>query len=326
MIGPPAFWWEGAPTPLARLLSPLGAVWGAAAARRMAQRGASCGVPVVCVGNFVVGGAGKTPVAIAVGERLARAGVRPFFLSRGYGGRPGGAPLHVEPGRHGAAIVGDEPLLLARAAPTVVGADRRAGAAIAVAAGAGAIVMDDGLQNPRLAKRLSIAVVDGAVGVGNGLCPPAGPLRAPLAAQWPFVDALIVLGAGAPGEALMRAAQAQGKAAFRARLRPDAEVAARLRGCRVAAFAGIGRPAKFFDTLVELGADVVRRRAFPDHHRYRARDIRALVDIAAAAQALLVTTQKDAVRLPDGAAVLALPVRLDLEDTEAFDRLLARAA
>lgn len=332
----PAFWWKPAPDPLAHLLSPAAALYGAIAARRMDRPGEGVGAPVICVGNFVAGGAGKTPTAIAIARELLKAGATPFFLSRGYGAsRPTGAPLLVDLRRHGAAEAGDEPLLLARVAPTVVCADRVAGARFALAQGAGAIVMDDGLQNPSLRKDVRIAVVDGAVGVGNGLCMPAGPLRAPLDAQLAQVDAVVVIGEGGAGAGVAALAKARNIAVGRARLSPDAQAAASLRGQRVLAFAGIGRPEKFFDTLGETGAQVAARRAFPDHHAFTAQELSGLREEAARLGARLVTTEKDAARIGEarmGEAhmveagdITALPVSLVFED-EGFPGALALRA
>src|SRR6185295_300855 len=185
----PGFWWKKSGA-AAALLSPLAAIYGSVAARRLAQSGERTGVPVICIGNPTVGGAGKTPTAIAVARMLISAGERPAFLTRGFGGRLAG-PVIVEPS-HAAAEVGDEPLLLARVAPTVVSRDRVAGARHAIAAGATAIVMDDGFQNPALAKDLSILVIDGTRGIGNGHVIPAGPLRAPLAPQLGRAHAILV--------------------------------------------------------------------------------------------------------------------------------------
>jgi tetraacyldisaccharide 4'-kinase len=309
---PPAFWWREAPTLPARLLAPLGRLYGGHVARRMARAGAPGPVPVICVGNVGLGGAGKTPTALALADLLRTLGHRPAFLSRGYGGRLDGVP--VEPGRHGAAEVGDEPLLLARAAPTVVARDRPAGAALCAALGADVIVMDDGLQNPSLRKDLALAVFDAGVGIGNGLAFPAGPLRAPLDAHWPLIDAAVIVGEGAAGERIAAQAEARGLLAVRAALRPDPQDAAALAGQPVLAFAGIGRPDKFFDSLRAVGAQVRATRAFPDHHRYRPRDLSALEREASQAGLRLVTTEKDRVKLPPDAAVTTLPVRLVIAD------------
>ncbi|SFV12164.1 lipid-A-disaccharide kinase [Methylobacterium sp. 174MFSha1.1] len=321
MIRAPGFWWREDPTPAARLLAPLGAVYGALAARRMARDGAAPPCPVVCIGNFTLGGAGKTPTALAVAGLLGALGRRPVFLSRGYGGRLAG-PVRVDPVHHGAAEVGDEPLLLARAAPAIVARDRVAGARACRAAGADVIVMDDGLQNPSLAKTFVIAVVDGAVGLGNGRVFPAGPLRAPAAVQWPRVHAALVIGEGAPGARVLAEARARGLPALRGRLVPDPAVAASLRGRPVLAFAGIGRPDKFFASLREVGASLRETRSFPDHHAFTAAEAEALAAEAAAKDLLLVTTEKDRVRLPSALPVATLPVGLALEAPEALDALL----
>ncbi|MGY2052486.1 tetraacyldisaccharide 4'-kinase [Methylobacterium sp. JK268] len=305
----PGFWWRADPSWQARLLAPIGRLYGGQVARRMRRPGTRAPLPVLCVGNLTLGGAGKTPTALALAELLRAGGRRPAFLSRGYGGRLPG-PVQVEPGRHEAADVGDEPLLLAAAAPTVVSRDRVAGAALCAAAGADVIVMDDGLQNPSLRKDWSIAVFDAGVGVGNGLPFPAGPLRAPLDAQWPFVDAVLTIGDG-PEVPLLASLD---RPAFRGRLAPDPQAASALAGRPVLAFAGIGRPEKFFATLREVGADLRATRGFPDHHPYAAGDLAALLREAARDGLTLVTTEKDRVRLPPGAPVAVLPVRLVLAD------------
>jgi tetraacyldisaccharide 4'-kinase len=205
----PAFWSQP-PGFVARLLQPLGWLYGRITAARMARAGARVTVPVVCVGNLTAGGAGKTPTARWIAAWAAAEGRRPAILSRGYGGRLAD-PTIVDPAIHAAADCGDEPLLLARDTTVVVARDRAAGAALAVSRGSGLLIMDDGLQNPSLAKDLRLAVVDGGSGVGNGLCLPAGPLRAPLPAQWRHVDAVLLIGDGAPGEQLARQAEAAGK-------------------------------------------------------------------------------------------------------------------
>jgi tetraacyldisaccharide 4'-kinase len=318
----PAFWWPATPSLLPRLLRPASLVYGAVAARRLARPGARAGLPVICIGNFTAGGAGKTPTALAVADLLEAAGESPAFLSRGYGGRIAG-PVAVGEG-HTATDVGDEPLLLARRARAIVSRDRPAGTRLAAGIGATVVVMDDGLQNPSVRKDCAIAVVDGVTGIGNGLTLPAGPLRAPMAAQWAAVDAVLVIGTGAGGDAVAREARGRGKRVFGARLAPDPAAAEALRGRRVLAFAGIGRPQKFFDSLRECGAAVARSRAFPDHHPYTAADIASLKDEARREGLQAVTTEKDLVRIagtetaaswPD---LMALPVRLDLEDRAGF--------
>ena len=268
----PAFWWRGRPGPAALALAPLGALVGAVAARRMARAGMGVGVPVVCIGNFTVGGAGKTPTAIEVARVLTAAGHEPAFVSRGHGGAGSAAPLRVDPARHAFAEVGDEPLLLARVAPCFVARDRAAAARVAVTAGATIVVMDDGLQNPSLVQDLRVAVVDGAVGLGNGLCLPAGPLRMPMARQWGLVDLVLVAGPGAAGEAVAAEAARRRTPVLRTAVTPEPRALRALQGRRLVAFAGIGRPGKFFDTLAEAGLAVVERIPFPDHHAYTGRE------------------------------------------------------
>jgi tetraacyldisaccharide 4'-kinase len=238
--------------------------------------------------------------------------------------------VRVDSEVHGPADVGDEPLLLARRAPVIVARERAAGARACVEAGASVIIMDDGLQNPSLLKDFTLALVDGASGIGSGLCLPAGPLRAPLDAQWPLVDAVVLVGRGAPGEPLAQEAAARGKIALRARLEPEPAAAENLRGRRVFAFAGIGRPEKFFETLRECGAELVAARSFPDHHPYSAGEIRALLGDAEKTGALPVTTEKDLVRIAARDAglalkAMALPVRLGFADEKAIERLMSDA-
>ncbi|MCJ2091798.1 tetraacyldisaccharide 4'-kinase [Methylobacterium sp. J-072] len=320
---PPRFWAAGADHPVARALAPVGAAYGALTARRMDRPGARAGCPVLCLGNFTLGGAGKTPAAMAVAELLVELGRRPAFLSRGYGGRLAG-PVRVDPDSHAAADVGDEPLLLARHAPTIVSRDRPAGAALCRALGADVIVMDDGLQNPTLAKDLAWAVVDGGAGIGNGRPFPAGPLRALLDRQWPHVSGLILVGDGPPGASVAESAERRGLPVHRARLVPDGFD---LAGGRCLAFAGIGRPEKFFATLRGTGAAIVAARPFPDHHPYGAADLTALAAEADRLGAELVTTEKDAVRLPAAfaARVRVLRVRLVPDDPEALRRQIRQA-
>ncbi|MGD0723025.1 MAG: tetraacyldisaccharide 4'-kinase [Roseiarcus sp.] len=323
---PPGFWARRSPSLVARALAPLGALYGALAARRMAQPGLRVEAPVVCVGNFVAGGAGKTPAAIAVAQLLREMGERVAFLSRGYGGGRGAGALAVDPGRHRADDVGDEPLLLARAAPCFVARDRRLAARAAIAAGAGVLVLDDGLQSPSLAKDFSFAVVDGGAGFGNGLCLPAGPLRADPVRQLLHVSAVIFVD-GVSDASIKAYETVSGAPLFNARLEPDPAVAARLCNQNVLAFAGIGRPEKFFNTLRALGARVVVARAFADHQRYSGAELDALFAEAASLGLTPVTTQKDLVRLaPDRAEkVVALPVVLRFDDAPAVKALLGAA-
>lgn len=320
----PAFWQRVPPHPIARALTPLAALYGAVSGWRMGRVLERSALPVICIGNFTVGGTGKTPLALAIASLLAREGERPCFLTRGHGGNLRG-PVLIDPAIHDHREAGDEPLLLARAARVVVSGDRPAGANLAGQTGATAIVMDDGFQNPALDKDLSLLLVDGAVGLMNGLCLPAGPLRAPLARQWEHADALVVMGEGAPGEALAEDARTRGLPVFEAALVPDPQVLERLRGGRYLAFAGIGRPAKFFDTLTRAGLEVVESRAFPDHHLYREQEIAALRARAESAGLRLITTEKDAVRLGAADDIAVLPVTAQISNVPALASLLRRA-
>jgi len=322
----PRFWLKPRPTLLARLLGPAGLAYGAATARRMRGTGERIGAPTICVGNFVAGGAGKTPAALALARMLIGEGRRVAFLSRGYGGAERVEPLLVDASAHTAATVGDEPLLLAKLAPCWVGADRVRSGRKAVEAGANVLILDDGLQNPTLVKDLAFAVVDGETGFGNGLCVPAGPLRAPVSDQLPLVRALIVLGGDDAGASRI-AALAPMKPLIRANLEPDALAAAPLIGREVVAFAGIARPEKFYATLRRVGAQIVMTRDFPDHHPYTAREIEALTEEAAGRGALLATTEKDVARLSarQARAVVTLPVTLRFDDPRAVKRMLRQA-
>ncbi|MEE9209502.1 MAG: tetraacyldisaccharide 4'-kinase, partial [Kiloniellales bacterium] len=278
--------------------------------------------PVVCVGNLVAGGAGKTPVVLALVAALAARGAV-HCLSRGYGGSSPG-PRRVDAARDSAVEVGDEALLLARAAPSWVARDRTAGARAAAAAGARVLVMDDGFQNPALAKDLSLVVVDGAYGFGNRRGMPAGPLRESVARGLARADAVVLLGRD---ELNLGAALARRLPVLTAQLapRPGSES---LVGRKVLAFAGIGRPEKFFATLAGpeggLGAELVETRAFPDHHPYSAAELRSLRARARSLDAILVTTEKDAVRLTpeqrEGIETLAVAVAWD--DPAALQALL----
>ena len=321
----PAFWWQA---DTGRRLEPLGMIYGAVAAARMRKRGRRAGVPVICLGNLTVGGAGKTPAALTVAQILHAAHERPFFLSRGYGGRLAG-PLRVNPALHRAADVGDEPLLLARLAPAFVARDRFAGAQFAQYAGASVIVMDDGLQNPGLVKDLSIIVVDGRRGIGNGRIIPAGPLRAPLSAQLERAQALVVVGPQERAADIAKRAEQHGLKIFRARIEPDRGIVAAIGKRKVLAFAGIGNPDKFFATLDEAGVTVAERIGFDDHHRFTADEARDLLARARQANLMLVTTEKDLMRFagdPELTALAehanALPVRLVVEEQDQFRTLV----
>lgn len=314
-VGPPGFWARDGVVP--RLLAPAAAVVAAATARRVARGGWRAPVAVVCCGNAGVGGAGKTTVALDLLARLAARGAAPHAITRGHGGRARGV-LRVGPGVD-AVLAGDEAMLLAGLAPTWVAADRAAGGRAAVAAGAGCLVMDDGLQNPGLVQDCGLLVIDGAVGFGNGRVMPAGPLREPVAAAAGRCRAAVLVGEDATGAL---AALPAGLAVLRARLVPVGGEA--LAGRRVFAFAGIARPSKFHATLAEAGAVVVGTRDFADHHRFRAGELAGVLAEAARLGAVAVTTAKDAVRLPEEvrAKVEVLGVAIAWEDEAALEALL----
>jgi tetraacyldisaccharide 4'-kinase len=327
----PSFWWHERRS-AALALAPLAAAYGAVAQARLSRRGRDVAVPVICIGNLTVGGAGKTPTALATAQILKATGELPMFLTRGYGGSLAG-PIAVDPAGHRASEVGDEPLLLANTAATTVARDRVAGANFSIARGATVIVMDDGFQNPALRKDLSMLVVDGARAIGNGHVIPAGPLRAPLGAQLRRAQALVLIGAAARAEAVVADARKRGIAVFRAKLRPDPQFVAALGRGRVLAFAGIGDPDKFFATLADAGIAVASTRAFPDHHRYTQAEARALCEEADREGHVLVTTEKDLARLRGddsvselAAQVHALPVALAFEEEEERFRSLLREA
>jgi tetraacyldisaccharide 4'-kinase len=301
---------------LARLLSPLGAVYGASVAFK-ARRAAPFDpeLPVICVGNLTAGGSGKTPIAIAIAEMLRAKGHRPCFLTRGYGGSERGPALASR--GHSADVMGDEALLLARTAPTIVARDRAAGARLAVEKGATVLVMDDGHQNFALRKSLSLVVVDGESGFGNGFQIPAGPLREPVAQGLARADVVMVVGDGTPDLEGFRGP------ILRARLRADSNA---FTGKSVFAFAGIGRPEKFVASLQEGGATVTGSCFFADHHPYSGDEILQLKAIAG--EAMLVTTEKDFVRLTTAQreGIRVLKVVADFEDASTLSRLLDSVA
>lgn len=328
----PQWWYRPGRSWQSILLRPAAALYGAVTQTRwVAVTARRVGVPVMCIGNYTAGGSGKTPAAIAVARLLAEMGERPVFLSRGYGGRMRG-PHMVDPKRDTAVRVGDEPLLLARTAATVVSADRVAGAALAQAQGASVIVMDDGFQNPSLVKDFCLIVVDAGRGLGNGRIIPAGPLRAPLVVQMARTDALLLVGEGSAGDPLAQAMAAWRRPVLRGAVAPAGDTSW-LRGTRVVAFAGIANPARFFATVAQAGADIVAAHAFPDHHLFTGEEAKRLLGEAQAAGALLVTTEKDWVRLSGRTPALKalkdaaepVPVAMVVEDREALAGLLAAA-
>lgn len=320
----PAWWYAPSPGLVGRILEPAGALWGFIAQRRIAQGSPyRAPVPVICIGNFTAGGTGKTPLALEVAGIVHAMGLKPAFLSRGYGGRTRG-PHWVDAARNRSADVGDEPLLLAAHHPTLVARDRATGARAIVESPTSpdVIIMDDGLQNPSVAKDLTIAVVDGARGIGNGRVIPAGPLRAPLAFQLTLVDAVVInrgTEGGASGFADHLRTDFEGPV-LDARIAPSGDTSW-LTGAPVVAFAGIGVPERFFSTLRALGARLADAIAFPDHHAFTPADATRLLDLAREHGATLVTTEKDRVRLagPDEplatlrGAARALPIRMTLE-------------
>jgi tetraacyldisaccharide 4'-kinase len=298
-------------------LTPVGWLYGAAvAAKRRNATPYRAAVPVICVGNLTAGGTGKTPVAITVADALKARGRRPYFLSRGYGGSLRG-PVLVGP-QHTATDVGDEPLLLAASSPTIVSRDRSQGARLAVERGADVLVMDDGHQNFSLAKDLSLIVVDAEQKFGNGRLLPAGPLREFVHQGLARANAIVILGE----ETLPNGFSIP---VLRAHLEPTA--VNDLRSSRVIAFAGIGRPEKFFRTLRACGAEIVHAATFGDHHRFTQSEISSLRRKAQDDHAVLVTTEKDYVRLGSGArhGIRVLPVRAVLKDPKALAALLDRA-
>jgi tetraacyldisaccharide 4'-kinase len=318
----PSWWYGREPTGIVGLLAPISSLYGWVAETRYLQaRAYRSRLPVVCIGNFTAGGTGKTPLALHLCERLAAAGHAPVALTRGYGGSLAG-PYWVDAGRDRAREVGDEALLLARSAPTMVARDRAAGAR-AIESGphpATVIVMDDGLQNPQLAKDLTIAVVDGRRGIGNGHIIPVGPLRAPLGFQLELTDAIVVnQPAGEEGPVADWLRHRFAGPVLRASTAP-AGATEWLAGARVVAWAGIGAPDRFFATLQAVGAEIVERCTFRDHQQLAHADATRLIETAQRLSATLVTTEKDLARLAGAGGTLgelagtsrALAVRLSL--------------
>jgi len=318
---PPDFWTrQDFVSQLAvRLLTPLGWLYGWSvryrASHAMPYRSAA---KVICVGNLTAGGTGKTPIAQAIARAVIARGAHPVFLTRGYGGKVKGPAFVAADDR--ATHVGDEPLLLVAVAPVIVSADRAAGAKLAEEHGFDVIIMDDGHQNFSLAKDLSLIVVDAEAGFGNNRVLPAGPLREPVAQGLARADAVIVSGTGNPPLG------AFAKPVLRARLVQDGSVVGP--GTRVVAFAGIGRPAKFFASLAALGVQIVEQRPYGDHHVYTQAEIARLKARARVDGAILVTTEKDYVRLTQAEreGIVAVPVHSAFDDGAALGALLDRLA
>jgi tetraacyldisaccharide 4'-kinase len=315
----PAFWYRPSSSWMSLLLSPLAAIYGAVAAHRLQRKGLDAGIPVFCVGNYHVGGAGKTPTVLALVKLLCDLGETPVVLSRGYGGRLRG-PVMVDPDRHLAADVGDEPLMLAQTLPVAVARERIDGLALAKSQGATVIVMDDGFQNPTICKDASMIVIDAHRGLGNARVFPSGPLRAPLPPQIARTDALIIVGEGSAAEVVAATIAAQDKPVLTAQLKADDATLSSLRGRRVVAFAGIGDPDRFFRTLRSNGIEVISARAFADHYPFTQGEIEALVAEAKRTAAILVTTEKDLARLAVGSdlppwanGIVAFPVKLEFD-------------
>jgi len=290
----PPFWWQN-PGWQAYLFSPVSWVYGRISARRMEIPPSDfVRVPVICIGNFIAGGAGKTPTVLALVKVAISMKLKPGILSRGYGGGVEVATL-VDLKKHDSRDVGDEPLLLAQEAKTVVSVDRPAGARMLVEAGCNIIFMDDGFQNPKLHKDHCLIVVDAKRGIGNGFTHPSGPLRVPISRQLPLADTVLVIGEGEGADKVIR---------LTAKCAKPIELASvmikdkgRLKGKRVFAFAGIADPQKFFSDLLSAGADIVKQQAFGDHHHYHEDEIRDIIDRAESQDLRLVSTSKDICRL-----------------------------
>jgi tetraacyldisaccharide 4'-kinase len=311
----PPFWWEK-PDWRAFALSPLSFTYGFVAGRRMhTAKREKIAAPVLCVGNFTVGGTGKTPVAIALARQAKRMQLKPGILSRGHGGGFS-SPHLVDPSHDSAKHVGDEPLLLAEHAPVAVTPNRAAGAQLLIDRhGCDFLIMDDGFQSARIHIDYALVVVDARYGLGNGRVIPAGPLRARVVDQLVYTSSLLKMGEGTAADRVIRQAARAGKPIYEARTRPRGRKA--FAGKRFLAFAGIGHPDKFFDTVTGTGAVVVLSRAFPDHHVYGEDELAELLKTARDNEMRLITTAKDAARLRHGAASAEFLEMLDILEIDA---------
>lgn len=315
----PPFWWEPADFK-AWALSPIALIYRIIADRKMVKAAPpKLPVPVICVGNLTVGGSGKTPTALALSNAAKELGLTPGILSRGYGGHEKG-PHIVDLTQDTAHSVGDEPLVLAKSAMVCVGAERLASAELLIHNGCDLLIMDDGFQSQRIHMDFALCAVDGKRGIGNGYVLPAGPLRASIKTQMVFVDGLVINGQGDAAETLVRIAARAGKPVFHASYQPIGRKARK----RVFAFAGIADPEKFFGTLKAEGYDLAGHRAFGDHYQFKRQDLDKLAQDAAAVDAHLITTEKDAARLHGGSetehqfmkncAVLKVELKFDAPD------------
>ncbi|TYR31985.1 tetraacyldisaccharide 4'-kinase [Mesorhizobium microcysteis] len=316
----PPFWWRKADW-RAWSLWPFSAAYGAVARRRLLNAPREkVDAPVLCVGNLTVGGSGKTPVAIALARQAAAMGLKPGILSRGHGGSVAGHPHFVDPHHDSARHVGDEPLLLARAAPVAVTADRAAGARMLIARGCNFIIMDDGFQSARIHIDHALIVVDARRGIGNGHTIPGGPMRASLVDQMRYADGVLKVGEGPAAETVLRQAARAGRPFYEASVVPTAPEG--IAGARCLAFAGIGEPEKFFDTVTAVGGELIVSKSFGDHHFYSDFDAQDLLATADAQGLQLVTTAKDAVRLDNSSEALsALRKRAKIIEIEAVFEL-----
>ncbi len=326
----PPFWWKKNSV-MGWLLAPIGYLYGRAAARILNSDPISeVPVPVICVGNFVTGGAGKTPTVELLTRYAKSKQMKPGILSRGYGGAVT-TPTRVDPDKHNAHDVGDEALLHVKNAVTVVSADRPKGAKMLVELGCDVIIMDDGFQNPSLKKDFHLIVVDRKRGLGNGHSIPAGPLRAPLHQQLMLTDAAFLIGDGDAADKTIRKIARAAKPFFYGKV--QAIAGADFKGMKALAFAGIADPSKFFDTLRQNGVEVIDTQAFGDHHVFTAEECEDLLQRAQEQELQLLTTTKDIVRMRDMGPgpirlleeSVAVPVHMVPEDPHMLSRIFETA-